>query len=301
MLPDRDVVYSSAPMVVDPNAEPSAGSVPTAVYEPFRGRIPPVRDYVGRLWARRQLAYQLARTELKGRNLDTFFGQAWNILNPVLLGLVYYLLLTFLQPGSSSGLDRIALLLAGLFAFYFSRSCIALGATSVTGGSGLLLNTSFPTGLLPLSSVISSLFSHASALTVYGIFHVLSGQYLGVNLVYLPLIFLLQLLISTGLALVFATATVYFRDTSSFLPYVLRIWMYLSPVIFLKDRIPETAQQWLQLNPLFAVLAAWQDVLIVGTSPSPYDLLIAAAWGVGLLLIGFIVFIARERDFAFRL
>ena len=285
----------------DLSAESSAGPVPTTVYEPFRGRIPPVGDYLRNLWLRRQLAYQLARTELKGRNLDTFFGQAWNIMNPILLGLVYYLLLTFLQEGSSSGLDRIALLLAGLFAFYFSRSCISLGATSVTSGSGLLLNTSFPTMLLPLSSVVSSLFSHASALSVYGVFHVLSGQYLGVNLMYLPLIFFLQLLISTGLALVFATATVYFRDTSRFLPYVLRIWMYLSPVIFLKDRIPESAQQWLQLNPLFGLLAAWQDVLIVGSSPSPYDLLIAAAWGFGLLLFGFVVFMAREREFACRL
>ena len=173
---------------------------------------------------------------IEGSQPGHVFGQAWNIMNPILLGLVYYLLLTFLQEGSSCPRSDREAARRVFFAFYFS-GVVSRWATSVTSGSGPLLNTSFPTMLLPLSSVVSSLFSHASALSVYGVFHVLSGQYLGVNLMYLPLIFFLQLLISTGLALVFATATVYFRDTSRFLPYVLRIWMYLSPVIFLKDRI----------------------------------------------------------------
>ena len=111
--------------------------------------------------------------------------------------------------------------------------------------------------------------------------------------------------------MIFATMTVYFRDTTKFLSYVLRIWLYLSPVLYTVS-LPwsrSTSKVWPPLgkimmygNPLGPVLGVMNDIWVEGVSPSPT--LLARLRSSGLLsclLFGGWLFVSRERDFAVRL
>ncbi len=138
------------------------------VYEPHRRGLPNMRVYVRELWRRREFAYELSRTSLRSAHFDTAFGQLWLVLNPLLLGCVYYLLVIIIsQAGQNS--TYFAHLLAGLFAFYYIAGAMTAGATSVVGGGRLILNTAFPRALLPLSSTLTAFFRFLPTLVVYAV------------------------------------------------------------------------------------------------------------------------------------
>ena len=101
--------------------------------------------------------------------------------------------------------------------------------------------------------------------------------------------------------MIVAALQVYFRDLRNFLPYVLRVWLYVSPVLYFSDEMPERYRWLLDANPLGQVLTAWSDVLNAGHAPSLRSLLVAVAWAVALLAAGSLFFISREREFAVRL
>jgi teichoic acid transport system permease protein len=178
---------------------------------------------------------------------------------------------------------------------------MAAGAGSVVGGGGLLLNSAFPRMLLPLSALVSSMLNHRAQLFVLAVLVVAAGFPIGPELFWLLPLLVLQTAITIGLMLLLAVLTVYFRDTSSLLTYILRIWLYLSPVLYTASDIPDRLQPFTHLNPLFDVLAAWQGVLAFGVGPTASQLAFAAGWGIVTLFLGVLLFLSKEREFAVRL
>ena len=112
--------------------------------------MPPLRRYFRELWARRQFATEMSRATLRGADVNTVFGQAWLILNPLLLAGVYYLLVTIIRQRHDP--ELFTHLTLALFAFTMVQTAASSGATSVTGSGRLLINTAFPRLLIPLSA-----------------------------------------------------------------------------------------------------------------------------------------------------
>jgi teichoic acid transport system permease protein len=155
--------------------------------------------------------------------------------------------------------------------------------------------------ILPIASVAVALRSYIPTLGAYALFHIAGGLPITPALVMVPVIIVIQAVFNVGLALAFSTATVFFRDTSSFLPYFLRIWMYVTPVLYLYSDIPKNIRPYMELNPLFRLFAAWQQVLFQGTFPSWHNLVMATAWAVVSLVVGGLLFLSKEREFAIRI
>lgn len=282
------------------------------VYEPYRAALPPLRPYLREFWRRRRFAIDLSRFTNKATYLNSPLGRIWLVLNPLFLAVVYYLLVSIVRGGGKgfgAGFDTLAHILIGLFTFYFAQNCMTMGGASITAAGRLILNQSFPRALLPLSSVISAFSQYLPTLPVYFVIY-LSGTWildgtelagLTLALLWVPLLVLLVALSGFGLALIFATMNVYFRDTSKILSYVSRMWLYLSPVLWEPDRLDGWKRVILWANPLGPVLSATHHVWITGTAPTLAELGAAVGWAVALVLIGAYFFISREREFAFRI
>jgi len=270
------------------------------VYVPHTAGLPPLRPYVRELWRRREFARELSRTRLRSQHFDTVFGQLWMVLNPLLLAGVYFVLVDIIRP-NSRGLAFFAHLMAGLFVYYFVSNSLREGVKSVVKGGKLILNTAFPRVLLPLASVLTSFWRFVPTVIVYAPVHVAAGLPVGPTLLWIiPLVALFAIL-TTGLTMFVAAAQVYFRDLSQFLPYVLRVWLYLSPVLYYAHEVPERYQWVLDVNPIAPLLTAWSDVLSAGVAPSAGDLALGSAWAFVLFVCGALFFVSRERDFAVRL
>ncbi len=273
---------------------------PVQVYTPHRMRLPSPGPYLSQLWRRRQFAVQLARTDLRAQHVNTVFGQLWLVLNPLLLAGVYFVLVEILRDGTQ-GSAFFAHLVVSLFAFHFFSTCVSLGAKSVTRSGRLILNTAFPRALLPLASVLTGLVRFLPMLLVYAVVHIVAGLSIGPAVLWALLVFLELAVFATGVTLLVAAAHVYFRDLTNFLPYLLRIWLYVSPVLYLAEDVPGRLRDVLTLNPVFPMLGAWSDAIIETEVPQLGHLLAGAAWAVGALLVGGLFFVAREREFAVRL
>ena len=270
------------------------------VYEPHRIGLPPIRSYVREVWRRREFAFELSRTTLRAQHFNTALGQLWLVVNPLLLSLIYFVLVDILQEGAR-GTQFFAHLMAGLFVFQFVSASVTQGAKSVVGGGRLILNTAFPRSLLPLSSVITAFMRFLPTLVVYAVMHVIAGLPVGPHLLWAIPIFGLVMVFATGMAMLVAAAQVYFRDVSSFLPYVMRIWLYASPVLYYLDEVPERFKPVIAANPLCPLLASVSDVLNRGESPSAGFLAWGLACAVGAFVVGSLFFMSREREFAVRL
>jgi len=271
------------------------------VHEPHGRSLPPMRAYFREAWRRRTFALRAAVADLRARHYDTALGQLWMILNPLLLAGIYFFLVTVLLGGDRGGVDYLAIVLAGLFAYYFTRNALGSGASSIVAGGNLVTNTAFPRALLPLSAVIAALLTYLPMLLLYVVFHFATGGPLGAHLICLVPLLAIHTAFNLGLAMALAASTVYLRDTASFLPYALRIWLYLSPVLWTMDDIPDRAGDFLALNPLYAILGTWQEVLVLGRWPDLGLVALAAGWAVVALIAGGFFFLTRERDFAMRI
>jgi teichoic acid transport system permease protein len=270
------------------------------VFEPHRVGLPPLIPYIRTLWQRREFAFELSRTELRAQHFNTVFGQLWLVLNPLLLALVYFILVDILRH-HSRGAAYLAHLMAGLFAYYFVQGSIREGAKTVVNGGKLILNTAFPRVLLPLAAVLTAFMRFLPTFVVYGAMHAVAGLPLRATVLWTPLIIFLLAVLALGLAMLVAALQVYFRDLQSFLPYLLRIWLYVSPVLYYAHEVPGGYSILLKANPLAPLLIAWSDALNQGITPPAKVLALGAAWAFVLFVVGGWFFVSRERDFAVRI
>jgi len=270
------------------------------VHEPHRVGLPPLIPYVRQLWQRREFAVELARTKLRAQHFNTAFGQFWLLLNPVLLAGVYFILVDILRHGRHAP-HSFAHLMGCLFAFQFVQDSVRQGSKSVVSGGRLILNTAFPRVLLPISSVMTAFMRFLPTLVIFAIVHTVSGLPVNANLLWMLPLIALTTLQAVGIAALVAAGQVYFRDLSNFLPYLLRVWMYVSPVLYYAREVPERYKILLDVNPMAPLLTSWSNVIILGQAPHPREMLLGTAWAVGLVLVGGLFFMSREREFAVRL
>lgn len=281
----------------------SRGASPTVrVYEPGARSALPFLPYLGSLWGRRKFILALARSELKARDFNTVLGQLWLVLEPLMLAGVYFLLVGILR-GSLDEPGRLQLIVSGVFFFTFTRTSIQAGSRSIVGNGRLLMNSSFPRALLPASAVLQAFFQLLPSLFIYAVIHGATQQPVGVGLATLPGLLILHGLFNVGAAMIIAMVTVYFREMQTILGYLLRLWLYVTPVLYpitdLRGNL-ETVLDIIQWNPLFHLFVAYQRVLDGGL-PTTFQVLASSAWAIGTLVLGFVWFVRKERSVAVRL
>lgn len=283
------------------NTQPDSGFLTDfQVYEPHRVGLPPLRPYLTELWRRRHFAAELSKSSMRAANTRTFFGQIWLVLNPLLLACVYYLFVNLLSH-RQGGMTYLSHLVAGIFAYYLVSGCISTGANSVVSSGALISNMAFPRLLMPLSAIRTAFFRFLPTVPVYLILHLVAGGPWSWKMLLASFFLGTMIVFATGLAAVFATLQVYFRDTSSFLPYFLRIWLYLSPVIWFAEDVPHRLAPFMQFNPLYSMLGGWTDLLVRSEVPAGSVWLTAIVWATASFVLGSLFFISREREFAVRL
>jgi teichoic acid transport system permease protein len=263
-----------------------------------------LRLYLSDLWSRREFVWFLAIGNFKARNASTALGLFWWVLNPLLLSLVYYLVFGVLFD---VGRD-IIYLMAGMFVFHFTSQSLTGGANAVLQNSKLLANLRFPRIILPIANLIESTLGFLVSLGVLLVIAMLAGLpglsdlewssgLPGAGFLLLLIIIPLQLMFNLGLAAIAARLAVPFRDINNFIPYLNRIWLYLSPIIwplsFLDDRpVMARLAEW---NPMFAMISVYRTALI-DYEFQPRMLLYSAVWAVVVFLVGVGLFVRYEGN-----
>lgn len=274
-------------------------SAPVAVYEPFRAGLPPLGAYLRALWARRSFIAEFSRSELREQNYGSVFGQLWLVLNPLLLSGVYFLLIYII--GGQSDSTRYGHLTASLFLFYLVSNSLTGGVKSITAGQRLILNTAFPRIMLPISAMVIALFKFVPTLAVFFVMRTVLGLDYSWRMFWAIPVVLIALLMGLGMAILISCINVYFRDIASFLPYMTRSLLYLSPILYQAGDLSDKLRSFEIANPIFYLLDAWSQVMVYAKAPDLFSLLHSLVWALAIFIIGTYFFLSRERDFAVRL
>jgi ABC-2 type transport system permease protein len=255
--------------------------------------------------ASRELFNNLALRELRSKYKRSFLGWAWSLANPLATMLVYTVVFKYFlhikpAPGIPSGLDVFALfLLCGLLPWTFFQLSVNSCIGSLTSNESLIKKTYFPREILPGATVGANLVSHLIEMGLLLVALLAFGNWRA--LVYIPFVVLLTILMASfalGFGLMLSAANVYFRDIQHFVGILFLVWLYMTPIIYPLSYVPPHYQSLLKLNPMTdAVLsyrAAWYD----GTHPGWMELAYFAAWALGMLAVGLIVFNRLEAGLA---
>ena len=274
-------------------------STPLQVYEPFRAGLPKLGRYWKTLWSRRTFIAEYSKSELREQHFDSVFGQLWLVLNPLLLSGVYFVLIVIIGGATDSG--RYVHLTASLFLFYLVANSLTGGVKSITAGQRLILNTAFPRIMLPLSAVVIALFKFLPTFLVFFVIKLVVGSNFSLQMLWAIPVLLITIFLSLALAITISCINVYFRDIASFLPYLTRTLLYLSPILYEASALKPSLRVLEIFNPLFPILDAWSRAMVHGEAPSMSSLLQSLAWASGIFFVGTYFFLSREREFAVRL
>ena len=254
---------------------------------------------IAEVWRFRQLVALLVVRELKVRYKRSVLGLLWTMLNPLLLMVVYAVVFTTIMPAAQP--NFAVFLLAGLLPWLYFSTSLMQGLMSVLVNQELVRKIRLPQAVFPLSVVGSNLVNFT--LSLVPLFAIMAAlrQPFTPALLFLPAAALLLTLFCAGVTLLFATATVFFRDVRHLTEVLLQMLLYLSPVLYDFKQLGEHRTWWFQLfrlelrvNPLSSLIPLVRDPVYYGRLPSLATVAVALAWAAGALVLGFAVFTRLE-------
>jgi len=262
---------------------------------------PPLGRYVRMLWARREFAVAMAVGEFRSKHMNTVLGGLWNVLNPLLLVGVYWLVFGQLLE-INRGVDNfLGFLAVGIFIFHFSQRSFIGGGNSLAKHLGLIRSLQFPRALLPVSEVVKELLTLRAASVVVVAIVLITGE--GIRwtwLLVLPVV-ALQFLFNLGGAMLIAPLSDRIRDTSNVLPFVFRILFYVSGVLFLVDRFitDPLLKALFVVNPFYSFVSLPREYMLPSIEQDGIGWMWVSitGWSLFMLLIGLVVFRSREASY----
>jgi len=263
---------------------------------PAAGILTPVhRSPLRELVRYRQLIAMLVIRELKVRYKRSIFGLLWTMLNPLLLMVVYTVVFSTIMRAPRR--NFAIFLLSGLLPWLFFSVAVLQGLHSILVNQELIRKVRVPQAVFPLSVVGSNLVNFAVSLLPLLVLMAVVRQPFTAALLFLPVATLILTTFISGVTLLFATFTVFFRDVRHLAEVALQMLMYLSPVLYDLQMLGEHDTWWfrafrmfLQLNPVTYLLGLVRDPVYYGRLPTPGAMAVAGAVALAALLIGFSVF-----------
>jgi lipopolysaccharide transport system permease protein len=246
----------------------------------------------------RELLATWTLRDFKVRYSQSILGTAWAILQPFSLMLVFSIVFSYFTRIPTDGIPYPLFVYTALLPWTFFANALGFAIPSLVNNMNLVSKIYFPREILPLSAILVCLIDFLFASTVYVIMLLWYRVSVGVYLVALPLVLLVQLLLMYGVSLLGSAVNVFYRDVRFVIPLALQIWMYLSPIIYPVELVPEWLRPYYFLNPMAVLIDTYRRIILYNQPPDWPGLGLAAFISVALILLSYGYFKKAERQFA---
>ena len=245
------------------------------------------------VWQARELLYFLVWRDVKVRYKQTVLGIGWSVLQPFLTMVVFTIFFGRLAKVPSDGVPYPLFSLAALVPWTYFATAASNGAASLVGSQHLVAKVYFPRVLVPLAAVLMPLVdlavSFGMLIVLMAWYHVVPTWAIGA----LPLYAALGVLMAFAVTLWTSALTVRYRDARYILPFVIQIWLFISPVAYPASMVPERWRPMYALNPMATVVEGFRSSLL-GTPPPGAMAVIAVAMVAAALTAGIAYFRSVE-------
>ena len=248
----------------------------------------------------RGLIQSLVSRELKARYRGSVLGFFWSFANPLLLLLVYTFVFSYVMRPPEGIHDYALFLFCGLLPWtWFQTSLVESSGILISGGN-LIKKVMFPAEILPIVTVLSNLVHFLFGLLILVVFLIyFQAPLQPLELLWFPVVVVVQLVLTLGFALILSALTVHFRDIKDILGNVMTLWFFATPIIYSWKNPPPQIRRFLNANPVTHLAVSYQEILYFDGPFGHWKWLLALGMGsVVLFLFGYFLFDRLRDSFA---
>ena len=255
------------------------------------------------VYRNKSLIWQMIKREIAGSFRGSFLGVMWLFLQPLIMLCVYtfvfcFVLKTTWRGNPESGTMSFAIILfAGLTVHTLFAECINRAPTLILGNTNLVKRVVFPLEVLPIVTIGVAFFNFLVSLLILFGAMLLSGHDFHLTLFYTPLVIFPLFFMTLGITWIMSSTGVYLRDLGHAAVLITTILLFLSPVLFPMELIPEQFRNLIYLNPLTFIINQVRAVMLWGQPPDWFWLTVYSAVGVLVAWLGFCFFQYTRKGF----
>ncbi len=249
-----------------------------------------------RIYDYRELLKTSIKKDIGGKYKNSFLGVLWSFVNPLLQILVYAIIFPLIMKSDIE--NYVVFMVCGLIPWNYFSTVINRASFVMIENGNIIKKVYFPREILPLSLVTSETVTFLISSILILLFTFGYGLGLTVNILFYPLVLLVQFVLLLGISLFVSSITVYFRDLQHFIGVLLQLFFYATPIVYAVDVIPENFRWILNLNPMTYIIEGYRDIFWGQTTPNIMTLLIVLGIGILLCITGYFVFNKLQKKFA---
>jgi homopolymeric O-antigen transport system permease protein len=253
---------------------------------------------IRRVWNHRDLVVSLVRIQYKLRYRQSVAGLAWAVLPPLAtLGVATIVFHQVVGVGSGR-VPYAVFTMAALVPWTFFANSMNQGVNAVAGALPMVTRLPFPRAALTLSIVGLSLLDFAVSGALYLAFAFATGTGLPATAAWVPALILIEVMLTTGIALWASAINVFARDLRLAVPIAMQLWLFVTPVMYPLSGVPPNLRLLYRLNPMTGVVDSFRRVLVYSQSPD-LGLMVPTVIGAAVVLVaGWWYFATTEFRFA---
>ena len=259
------------------------------------------QNYLKDLWFYRGLLVTLTWRDIKVRYKQTIIGITWAILKPLLTILIFSFVFGKIAILPSEGnLPYEILVMMGVLPWQFFNNAVSESSNSIVGSEKIISKVYFPRLLIPTSSILTGIVDFIISLIIFLFFLILFGYAPSKNIIWLPFFFLILTVFSCGVGYFFSAINVKYRDFRYALPFFLQLGLFVSPIGFSSNIIPDQIKLFYELNPLVGIINGFRwcigggETILFPTQSLFTSIIIS----IVTFFLGFYVFRKMEKTFA---
>lgn len=242
---------------------------------------------------RRHLLKEMVVSKLAADQKDMMLGYLWWVLDPLLLMLVYWFMIGVIFK--KGGHLYPVFILCGLMPHRAFSISFGGSVTSISASFGIIRQVNFPRLFLPISRVCVEHVKLVFGLFTVVIIAIFFGIGIDYSIILLIIPLTIQVIFVSGLAMLMAVLGVYFRDLRNITQLLMRILLYLSPVLYSIEQIPEKFRDIFLLNPLASLYVTYRAIIMHETTINPSLMMICFGEALVFLLVGYLFFVRHDR------
>ena len=244
------------------------------------------------------LFWGFASQEIKARYAGSFGGILWSILTPLanLLIFIFVFSVVFkvrLKPMETGTESFILYLMAGLLPWITFSEAVSGSTGMFLSKANLITKVAFPLEVVPTASIFVTFFLNGLGFILFLIYLAIEG-YCHVTWLFLPVITAIFMMFTLGIVILVASLSIFIRDIQQVISSIMMLWMYLTPILYPINMVPETFRIYLMLNPVTSFVELYHRILLQHVVS--YDLLGQAAGFAAISFLAGVWFYNKSRN-----
>jgi len=252
------------------------------------------------LWAYRGFVLASVSRDFRSKYLGSVFGGAWALLNPLAMIAIYTLIFANIMRARLPGADHLfgysIYLCAGILTWGLFAEMVGRSTNVFLENANLIKKINFPRICLPTIIAVSALVNFSIIFGLFLLFLVMIGKFPGWAITAVLPVLGIQVLLAIGLGITLGTLNVFFRDVGQLTGLMLQFWFWLTPIVYPADIVPDVLREFLIFNPMFAVVKAYQAILVHGAYPAWGSLWPSVLAAILICAFGLITFRKRSGE-----